>query len=232
MGPTTLQIGTFNVRGLTSKIKKEALDEDLQKYKTDVICLQETKIREGVDINLKNSRLLTFPTENGHYGNGFLINKNKTQEIHRVWKVDERMCVLQMKDKEQKIISIINVYGSTSVITKDKPEVRDRFYEKLENTMKKEEKTADMVILAGDFNSKVGKVQIGDICLGNFSKGERNENGEALVNFCEDNGLFIVNSKFQHSARHITTWEGQCKVEGKVRPIYNQIDFVICKQKR
>ena len=97
--------------------------------------------------------------------------------------------------------------------------------------MKKEEKKADMVILAGDFNSKVGKVQIGDICLGNFSKGKRNENGEALVNFCEANGLYIVNSRFQHSSRHQTTWEGQCKIEGTIRPIYNQIDFVICKQK-
>ena len=136
------QVGTFNVRGLNSNLKKQSLDEDLIKYKMDIICLQETKIKEGVDIHLENSRLITFPTEKGHYGNGFLIKKERTQEIHRVWKVDERICVMQLKDKRNKLISIINAYGPTSIITKEKPEVRDQFYEKLENILKTEERKA------------------------------------------------------------------------------------------
>ena len=226
-----LNVGTFNIRGLNSNLKKQALDEDLVKYKMDIICLQETKIKEGIDINLENSRLITFPTEKGHYGNGFIIKKDRSQEIHRVWKVDERICVMQMKDKNSKLISIINVYGPTSMITKEKPEVRDQFYEKLENIIKIEEKKAQLILLAGDFNSKVGKMQTEDISLGHFSKGKRNENGEALVNFCEANGLYLINTKFQHPSRHQTTWQGQCKIKDKVVPIYNQIDFIICKRK-
>ena len=93
-------MGTFNVRGLNAETKKEHLDEDLTNYKMDIICLQETKIKEGTDVYLKNSRLITLPTETGHYGNGFIVRKNREGEIHRVWKVNERICVLQMMSRE------------------------------------------------------------------------------------------------------------------------------------
>ena len=42
-------IGTFNVRGLTSDIKKESLNQDIEKLNVDVCCLQETKIKKGID---------------------------------------------------------------------------------------------------------------------------------------------------------------------------------------
>ena len=222
-------MGTLNVRGLNSDLKKEHLDNDLLKYKMDIICLQETKIKEGIDINLQNSRLITFPTQKGHYGNGFIIKKNRSKEIHRVWMVDERICVLQMTTKDNKIVSIINVYGPTSVLTEENPEMLDRFYEKLEVTLKREEKAAKMVVLAGDFNSKVGSRQKEDICVGNFSKGKRNKNGEALVSFCEANGIFIMNSNFQHPSRHQTTWQGQCKEQSYTNLIHiSECEASVC----
>ena len=33
----------------------------------DVCCLQETKIKKGIDINVKNNRLICFPSEKSHY---------------------------------------------------------------------------------------------------------------------------------------------------------------------
>ena len=167
----------------------------------------------------------------GYYGNGFIIKKSREDEINSLWKVDERICVLKMNTKDNNTISIINVYGPTSILTEKKPEIRDTFYEKLEDTLKKEEKTSKMVIIAGDFNSKVGARIKEDICVGNFSKGRRNQNGEALISFCEANSLFIMNSRFQHPARHQTTWQGQFKRDNKIIPVYNQIDFILGKKK-
>ena len=66
-------IGTFNVRGLTSNIKKELLNKDIEKLCVDVCCLQETKIKKGFDINISNNRLICFPTEKSHYDNGFWL---------------------------------------------------------------------------------------------------------------------------------------------------------------
>lgn len=91
------------------------------KYDLDIICLQENKIKEGIDINLKNARLITFTSQSAQYGNGFLIRNSWTAAIHRMWQVSDRICVLQIATTDNKIMSIINVYGPTSVITKDKP---------------------------------------------------------------------------------------------------------------
>ena len=88
-----------------------------------------------------------------------------------------------------------------------------------------------MVILAGDFNAKVGKRRHTDInCLGKFSRGRTNNSGKTLIDFCSINHLFISNSAFQHPARHITTWESQIKVDNKIVKIYNQIDYIICQE--
>ena len=72
---------------------------------------------------------------------------------------------------------------------------------------------------------------MGDACLGRFSRNVRNENGSALVEFCETNGLFIANSAFKHPARHQTTWVStRAAQDGRVIRIFNQIDYIICKQ--
>ena len=87
---------------------------------------------------------------------------------------------------------------------------------------------SELVILAGDFNAKAGQKQ-GEKCIGRFSKGKRNSNEDKLIEFCEDNKLFITNSAFNHPSRHITTWTGQWrdKITGKLVNIFNQIDYII-----
>ena len=44
--------GTFNVRGLAKEEKQERLAQDIDNYKIDVCCLQETKIKDGRDITI------------------------------------------------------------------------------------------------------------------------------------------------------------------------------------
>ena len=86
--------------------------------------------------------------------------------------------------------------------------------------------------IAGDFNSKIGLRKCDEEFMGNHSRGRRNINGNALADFLEVHSLFICNTAFQHSARHKTTWQGQRRdaATGQVVPIYNAIDFVICRQ--
>ncbi len=129
-------ISTFNVRGLSKEVNQEQLDDDMLRFGIYIICIQETKIKDGIDINLKDSWLLTFPTKNLSRGIGFLIHKSWTDSVHRVWQESERICVLQLKTRDNKIISVVNVYGPTSQITKDKPESRDTFFNSLEKVLK------------------------------------------------------------------------------------------------
>ena len=111
---------SFNLRGLNSDIRKDQLAQDLVNYKIDVLCLQETKISNGVDQNIRGNRLLCFPTKSRYYGCGFLIQSKWIDKVFRTWKVSDRICVLQVKidvnlkkQQKQSLITIVNVYGPT-----------------------------------------------------------------------------------------------------------------------
>ena len=56
-----------------------------------------------------------------------------------------------------------------------------------------------LILLAEDFNSKVGKKKEGETSLGSFSKGTRNDNGESLVQFCEKKQIVFDKHCIQES---------------------------------
>ena len=57
-------------------------------------------------------------------------------------------------------------------------------------------------------------------------------NNIALADFLEAHGLYVCNIAFQQAAHHTTMWHGQRRdaTTGHIVPIYNMIDFVICRQ--
>ena len=72
---TKFSSGTLNVRGLTSKTKRECLDELFADYNLDVLCLQETKTKNEETIQQKNSTLHLLFSSTHHYGLGFAVSK-------------------------------------------------------------------------------------------------------------------------------------------------------------
>ena len=226
-----LRLATLNVRGISSETKKRGLIEDAKNYKCDIISIQETKTTE-TDRTIEGFRLLTFKPECKHYGLGFVLSPRISHHLTETWTVSDRIAVLRLATTDtntgRRFITIINVYGPTSPLSKEKPEEREQFYRELQNTVNKQK--GDTIILTGDFNSKVGqKLDNIETCLGSFSKGNRNENGEELLKFCIENNYFITNSAFKHKSAHITTWVGQYtnKTTNTSYPIYNQIDYII-----
>ena len=139
------------------------------------------------------------------------------------------------KQDKTNIISIINVYAPTLERSEKDPEEKEKCYDQLSATIESLENKS-ILLIAGDFNAKIGKLQEGDAytCVGKFSRGERTTNGQTLLELCEEKRLFVSNSAFNHPARHQTTWEGQTKKDkqtGKKKPIYNQIDFILCPKR-
>ena len=49
---------SYNNGGLTNKLKKVQLGKDLRFYNVDVCCVQETKITEDIDTNIRDYRLI------------------------------------------------------------------------------------------------------------------------------------------------------------------------------
>ena len=60
---------------------------------------------------------------------------------------------------------------------------------------------------------------------GEFGLGIRNEAGQRLIEFCQENPLIITNTLFQQHKRRLYTWTSP---DGQQR---NQIDYILCSQR-
>ena len=54
-----------------------------------------------VDIRVKKHKPLSLQPVSLHYGNGFVINKRWTRNIHRCWKVSNRVSALQLNTNKK-----------------------------------------------------------------------------------------------------------------------------------
>ena len=80
----------------------------------------------------------------------------------------------------------------------------------------------------GDFKAKIGVRNTNDKmkCTGPFGTGNRNERGERLLYFAEENNLVVTNSLFFKAANRYWTWEAPGGVTK------NQIDFILSSDRK
>ena len=78
------------------------------------------------------------------------------------------------------------------------------FYEDLQDLLELTPKK-DVLFIRGDWNAKVGSQEIPGI-TGKFGLGIRNEAGQRLIEFCQENILVIANTLVQQHKRRLYTW--------------------------
>ena len=71
----------------------------------------------------------------------------------------------------------------------------ERFYEDLQDLLELTPQN-DVLFIIGDWNAKVGSQETPGV-TGKFSLGIRNEAGQRLIEFCQENALVITNTLFQ-----------------------------------
>ena len=80
----------------------------------------------------------------------------------------------------------------------------EQFYEDLQDFLELAPKT-DVLLIIGDWNAKVGSQETPGV-TGKFGLGVRNEAGQRLIDFCQENGLVIANTLFQQHKRRLYIW--------------------------
>ena len=98
-------------------------------------------------------------------------------------------------------ITVIQVYAPTS--NGEEAEV-EWFYEDLQDLLELTPKK-DVLFMTGDWNAKVGSQETPGV-TGKFGLGIRNEAGQRLIEFCQENALVITNTLFQQHNRRLYTW--------------------------
>ena len=111
-------------------------------------------------------------------------------------------------------ITVIQIYAPTS--NAEEAEV-ERFYEDLQDLLEWTSKI-DVLFIIGDWNAKVGSQETPGV-TGQFGLEIWNEAGQKLIEFCQENALFIANTLFQKHKRRVYTWTSP---DGQYQ---NQIDY-------
>ena len=117
-------------------------------------------------------------------------------------------------------ITVIQAYAPTSNAEEAEAEW---FYEDLQDLLELTPKK-DVLFIIGDWNAKVGSQETPGV-TGKFGLGMRNEAGQRLVEFCQENALVIANTLFQQHKRRLYTWTSP---DGQHQ---NQIDYILCSQR-
>ena len=95
----------------------------------------------------------------------------------------------------------IQAYAPTS--NTEEAEV-EWFYEDLQDLLELAPKK-DVLFSIGDWNAKVGSQETAGL-TGKLGLGIRNEAGQRLIEFCQENALVTANTLFQQHKRRLYTW--------------------------
>lgn len=138
------------------------------------------------------------------YGVGIIVSKEINQTVMNVVNLSNRVMLLQLKSSSGRI-NIIQVYAPTA--DKGEHEIKE-FYGQLDSILKVTN-SSDSTIILGDFNAKVGEGRVEE-CVGPCALGERNDRGELLIEFAQENKMTIANTWFKLPKRRLI--HGQLQV--------------------
>ena len=148
-----------------------------------------------------------------------MVNKRVWYSVPGCSLKNNRMISVRLQGKPFNI-TVIQVYAPTS--NAEEAEV-ERFCEDLQDLLELTPKK-DVLFIIGDRNAKVGSQETPGV-TGKFGLGIRNEAEQRLIEFCQENTLFIANTLFQQHKRGLYTWTSP---DGQH---WNQIDYILCSQR-
>ncbi len=214
-----LNVGRWNVRTMKTVGKLENVKREMRRMKLNVLGMSECRYDKEDDYTNDGFRLIHTGCTNGQNGVAVMMNSEVGKRVTKVIQHSDRLLLVRLKAEPRDMV-VIQVYMPTS--SADDEEI-ERMYEQIEDLMKGE-KATDNVMILGDFNAIVGEGRDGKE-IGEFGLGKRNERGQALVDFCRRTGMVVTNTWFEHEKRRRYTW----KRPGDTGRF--QIDYILVKQR-
>src|SRR6218665_2963651 len=210
-----MRIGTWNVRSMLQLGKVQNLGRELERLRVEICGIAEVRWsgRGHFDTSDGHMNIYSGEESQGHSGGGVWINKGRKTAVIGYETVSSRILVVRLKAKPR-CISLVQVYAPTAERENDEIEV---FYQEMTNTLKKIPKR-DITVMMGDFNAKVGSVNIPPV-TGGEGLGRINERGERLIDFCMEQEICLTNTWFKQHQRRLYTWTAP---DGNTK---NQIDY-------
>jgi len=226
---TNLSIATYNIRSMNKDDKVYELEEELKQIKWDVLGISEVRRRGEQCIQLKSGNTFYYrgalqDEEDNIGGVGFMLNKTIATKVTEFKSFSKRVALIKLKITKFCTLKIIQVYAPT--ISYEDEEV-EMFYEEITAAMQHDLNPSQYTIIMGDFNAKLGgREEPEEEKIGSFGLGKRNERGQTLMNFLEQQKLYAMNTFYKKKVNRKWTWISPNK-EHK-----NEIDYILSNNKR
>ena len=128
-----------------------------------------------------------------------MVNERIRNAEIRCNQKNDRMISVHFQGKPFNI-TVIQIYAPTS--NAEEAEV-EWFYEDLQDLLELTP-PKDVLFIIGDWNAKVGSQETPGV-TSKFGLGIRNEAGQRIIKFCQENALVIANTLFQQHKRQLYT---------------------------
>ncbi|XP_045158250.2 craniofacial development protein 2-like [Mercenaria mercenaria] len=206
--------------------KTAQVDQEMSRYNIDILGLSEVRWPHSGKTALQCGKVILYSGRDDashQEGVGVMLSAKAKKSLME-WKPISERCMYARLYTTTLKISLIVVYGPTNDNTE---EAKERFLAQLQDVLSTAPKY-DIKIIMGDFNAKVGSNnKTHENVMGKHGMGNRNDNGESLLEFCGINNLVITGTIFPHKLRHKISW---ISPDGRTE---NQIDhLLISKQHR
>ena len=180
--------------------------KELTRYSVDVATLQETRLEGQGQLKESMHTFFWILKQVGcrEASVAFAISNTIVSKLTKLpHGISERLIHLRIPLAKDRYLSMINVYAPTMTYANEEKEA---FYQALASVVD-HVNVVDKLLILGDFNAQVRKdhTTCSD-AIGKFGKGNKNSNGELLLNFCTQRHLCITNIYFSQPDKNYVTW--------------------------
>ena len=180
--------------------KSEVVKQEMARVNVDILGISKLKWTGMGDFNSDDHYIYYCGQESlRRNGVAIMVNKQVRNAVLGCSLKNNRMISVHFQDKPFNI-TVVQVYAPTSNAEEAEVEL---FYEKLQDLLELTPlppKKCPFII--GDWNAKVGSQETPGV-TGKFGLGIRNEAGQRLIEFCQENALVIANTLFQQNALYL-----------------------------
>ena len=198
--------------------KLEVVKQEMARVNVDILGISKLKWTGMGEFNLDDHYIYYCRQESlRRNGVAIMVNKGVQNALLGCDPKNDRMISVRFQGKPFNI-TVIQVYAPST--NAEEGEV-EQFYEDLQDLLELTPKK-DVLFIIGDWNAKAGSPETPGV-TGKFGLGIRNEAGQRLIEFCQENALVIANTLFQQHKRKLYTWTSR---DGQHQ---NQIDYILCR---
>ena len=225
------------------------LSRDMRDRSTKVRCTQEAQNSFEGEHNIDSGDLVTFMggSERGYGGLALCTAREWKDKVAGQRRASSRAAVVSLKcqhtsasgSKVARRVTVLSVCGPTVPLARRGTSERERLHEDLKQACRKERPSTDLVVVQGDFSSKVGARQASDSQrVGVCGLGTRSESGQHLVEAVDELELEVTSTQLKKRRVQLATWHGGRPARSSRRSfragvpgLHSQADFVVVPQR-